>query len=103
MKTLITLITLLIATVIQSQNFTGTALYKTSQKSNFSMKSDKNGMDKKLQEQIRQRIQKMNQKTFILNFDKTTSTYKEKEKLKTPNPKQNGITILVTKLLILKK
>jgi GLPGLI family protein len=94
MKTLITLITLLIATVIQSQNFTGTALYKTSQKSNFSMKSDKNGMDKKLQEQIRQRIQKMNQKTFILNFDKTTSTYKEKEKLKTPNPKQNGITIL---------
>jgi GLPGLI family protein len=94
MKILITLFTLLITVVTQSQNFTGKAIYKTSQKSNFSMKNDKGNVDEKLQEQIRQRIQKMNQKTFVLNFNKVSSTYKEEEKLDNPQSNISGVRVV---------
>ena len=40
----------------------------------------------------------MNQKTFILEFDKTSSVYKEEEKLKTPNPKANRTGVVVMNL-----
>lgn len=94
MKTIISLLTLLITTANQSQNFTGKATYKTSQKSDFSVNNDKGNVDEKLQEQIRQRIQKMNQKTFVLNFDKTSSTYKELDKLDNPKKNVAGVQVI---------
>lgn len=94
MKILITLFTLLITMATKSQNFTGKAVYKTSQKSNFSMQNDKGNVDEKLQEQIRQRIQKMNQKTFVLNFNKISSTYKEEEKLDNPKSNTSGVRVV---------
>ncbi len=37
-----------------------------------------------MQKQIEERMRKMFEKTFILNFDKTASIYKEEEKLDAP-------------------
>ncbi|MBU3010612.1 GLPGLI family protein [Polaribacter vadi] len=94
MKTFITAFTLLLVCTLQAQNFTGKAIYKTSQKSNFKMNNEK-GVDDKMQEELRKRIQKMYQKTFILEFDKTTSTYKEDIKLEEPKPQVGGNNVVV--------
>lgn len=91
MKTIITAFALLMVVSINAQNFQGKAIYKTSQKSTFKIEDDKNtGMDAAMQEEIRQRFQKMNQKTYILNFDKNTSTYKQEVKLKSPTAAITG-------------
>lgn len=91
MKTIITAFALLMVVSLNAQNFQGKAIYKTSQKSTFKIKEDKStGIDAAMQEQIRQRFQKMNQKTYILNFDKNTSTYKQEEKLKSPTSSISG-------------
>ena len=91
MKTIITTLALIFVIAINAQNFTGKAIYKTSQKSSFKFGEDQKGVDDKMQEEIRKRIQKMNQKTFILNFDKNASTYKEEVILKEPKP-QVGVS-----------
>lgn len=88
MKTILTTFALLMVVSINAQDFQGKAIYKTSQKSNFKISDDKSsGMDEAMQEKIRERMQKMNQKTYILNFDKNTSTYKQEEKLESPEAK----------------
>jgi GLPGLI family protein len=46
-------------------------------------------MSEAQKQELEERFQKMNQKTFILEFDKTTSSYKEEEKLNAPNPQAN--------------
>ncbi|MEE9409022.1 MAG: GLPGLI family protein [Polaribacter sp.] len=97
MKSILTVITILIAFSINAQNFQGRAIYKTSQKSTFNMSKEKNpGMDDKMQEEIRKRIQKMHQKTFILEFDKYNSTYKQEVVLKSPESqaKRNRIRVM---------
>ena len=50
----------------------------------------------KSKSELEERFQKMNQKTFILEFDKTTSSYKEEDKLNAPNPQANmgGVQII---------
>lgn len=94
MKTIISIITLCIAFSLNAQNFTGKAIYKTSRKSNFKLNNEE-GVNDKMQEEIQKRIQKMNQKTFILEFDKTTSTYKEDVKLEAPKPQIGGGSVMV--------
>lgn len=94
MKKLLILTILFTSLFSFAQNFTGKATYKTSRKSNFKMKSDK-GVDEKMQEELRKRIQKMNQKTFTLEFDKTTSIYKEDVKLEAPKPQVGGNQVMV--------
>ena len=43
-----------------------------------------------MQKNIEERMKKMFEKTFILNFDKQASIYKEEEKLDTPGQGQGG-------------
>ena len=43
-----------------------------------------------MQKQIEKRMKKMFERTFILNFDKTASIYKEEEKLDAPGGQQQG-------------
>lgn len=95
MKTIITTIALLLTFSINAQNFQGKAIYKTSRKSNFKISSNTAGVNDKMQDEIQKRIQKMNQKTFVLEFDKHTSTYKEEVALKTPNPKAGKNNVMV--------
>jgi GLPGLI family protein len=87
MKTIITIITLCISFSFTAQNFTGKAIYKTSRKSSINFGEGQEGVTDKMQEDLKKRMQKMNQKTFILEFDKTTSIYKQEEKLAAPNVK----------------
>jgi GLPGLI family protein len=91
MKTIMAAVALLFVFTINAQNFTGKAIYKTSKKSSFKFGEGQKGVDDKMQEKIRKRIQKMNQKTFILNFYKNSSTYKEEVTLKEPKPQVGGL------------
>lgn len=87
MKTIITTLAIVLVTSLSAQNFTGKATYKTSKKSSISFGGGQNGVTPEMEEQLKKRMQKMNQKTFFLNFDKTTSTYKQEEKLAAPKVK----------------
>jgi GLPGLI family protein len=71
-----------------AQDFTGKAVYKTNRKTGFKIGGESN-MSEAQKQELEERFQKMNQKTFILEFDKTTSSYKEEEKLNAPNPQAN--------------
>ena len=71
-----------------AQDFTGKAVYKTNRKTGFKIGGDSN-MSEAQKQELEEGFQKMNQKTFILEFDKTTSSYKEEEKLNAPNPQAN--------------
>ena len=89
--------TILLCTfIINAQNFTGKAIYKTSIKSSFSFGDDKNStMSDDVKKQLQARLQKMNQKTFILNFDQKTSSYKEEITLDVPKPQVGGGNIVM--------
>jgi len=78
-----------------AQDFTGKAVYKTNRKSGFTIGGDSN-MSEAQKQELEERFQKMNQKTFILAFDKITSSYKEEEKLNAPNPQANmgGVQVI---------
>ncbi|MCW2118647.1 GLPGLI family protein [Flavobacterium sp. 7A] len=76
----------------QAQEFQGMAVYasKTSSaemKDRF--KNDKN-MTPDRQKQIEERMKSIFEKTFILNFDKSASIYKEEEKLDAPGQGSEG-------------
>ena len=87
---------LLCTFIINAQNFTGKAIYKTSIKSSFSFGDDKNStMSDDVKKQLQARLQKMNQKTFILNFDQKTSSYKEETTLDVPKPQVGGGNIVM--------
>lgn len=96
MKTAISILIVLLSFAMNAQIFSGKAIYKTSRKSSFSFDTEKNsGISDEMQKQLQARIQKMNQKTFILNFDKKTSTYKEDVKLDAPNPQVGGAGVMI--------
>lgn len=78
-----------------AQDFQGTATYesKTSM-GDFKGRIGNNAqIDPEMQKQIQERMKKMMEKTFILNFDRTSSIYKEEEKLETPGQNQGGFGI----------
>jgi hypothetical protein len=47
-----------------------------------------------MQKMIEERMKKMFEKTFILNFDKSASIYKEEEKLEAPGTQQGGMRMM---------
>ena len=68
------------------KDFQGMAVYesKTSTSDFKSRMSGNKDMTPEMQKMIEERMKKMFEKTFILNFDKTSSIYKEEEKLEAP-------------------
>lgn len=98
MRAVITTFVLLFLTNISAQNFTGKATYKTSRKSSFKFGKNQKGVSDEMKEQMKARMQKMNQKTFILEFDKHTSTYKQDVKLDAPKPQLGGARVMVMSL-----
>ena len=96
--TIITTLTLFFGTTINAQNFTGKAIYRTSKKSTLKFGKDQDGVTDKMQEELKKQLQKMNQKTFILEFDRKTSTYKEEVSLASPKSKIGGVGVFVTSL-----
>lgn len=71
---------------LHAQDFQGMAVYE-SKTSTSDVKSKLEGnkdITPDMQKMIEDRMKQMFEKTFILNFDKTTSIYKEEEKLDAP-------------------
>ena len=86
MKKIIIASILMISGIIQAQNFQGMAVYesKTSTAEFAKGLSGNKDITPERQKQIAERMKKMFEKTFILNFDKSASIYKEEEKLDAP-------------------
>ncbi|PZQ87670.1 GLPGLI family protein [Flavobacterium lindanitolerans] len=79
-----------------SQEFQGMAVYesKTSapdMKSRFSANRE---ITPEMQKTIEERMKKMLEKTFILNFDKAASIYKEDERLDAPGQNNGGFRMM---------
>ena len=76
---------------MDAQEFQGLAVYE-SKTSTSDFKANFGGnreITPDMQKNIEERMKKMMEKTFVLNFDKTASIYKEQEKLDAPG--QNGM------------
>jgi len=99
MKKNLVLIFLFFSTIVFSQkDFQGMAVYesKTSMgEFNDRMKGNKD-ITPEMQKMIEERMKKMFEKTFILNFDKSTSIYKEEEKLDSPGQNQGGFRMMTS-------
>lgn len=71
---------------IMGQEFQGTAVYESKTSiSEYKSRIDKNKeLTPEIKKRIEDRMKSMSEKTFILNFDKSGSIYKEEEKLEAP-------------------
>ena len=94
MKTIITTFALLFVCTINAQEFSGKAIYKTSRKSNFKIGGENSTMSEQQTKDIEARLQKLNQKTFILQFDKISSLYEEEVTLNAPKPTARGVKVM---------
>ena len=74
------------------KDFQGMAVYesKTSTSDFKSRMSGNKDMTPDMQKMIEERMKKMFEKTFVLNFDKSASIYKEEEKLDSPGQQGGG-------------
>jgi GLPGLI family protein len=94
MKTIITALAFFIVATITAQEFSGKAIYKTSRKSNIKIGGENSTMSEQQTKEIEARLQKMNQKTFILQFDKISSVYEEEVSLNAPKPTARGLKVV---------
>ena len=95
MKKVTTIIVFFLSVTIFAQSFQGKATYKTHQKFDFKMNKEKSGVNSDLQKQLKAQLMKQFQKTYTLNFDKSTSTYKQNEELSSPQAATNGMQIKI--------
>lgn len=89
---LFALLVALISLPATAQEFQGMAVYesKTSTSEMMGQLSNMSQMTPDMQKMIEERMKKMFEKTFILNFNKTASIYKEEEKMDAPGSESQG-------------
>ena len=77
---------------LNAQDFQGMAVYETKTSTADFMKgmSGNREVTPEMQKNMEERMKKMFEKTFILNFDKSASIYKEEEKLDAPGQQGGG-------------
>ena len=77
-------------------DFQGMAVYesKTSTSEFKERMAGNKGMTPDMQKMIEERMKKMFEKTFVLNFDKSASIYKEEEKLDAPGGQGGGMRMM---------
>jgi GLPGLI family protein len=94
MYKIILLLTALVLTSIglKAQEFQGMAVYESkTSTADFKTRMEGNkNMTPEMMKNIEDRMKKMFEKTFILNFDKSASIYKEEEKLEAPGQGGGG-------------
>ena len=81
---------------MDAQEFQGLAVYE-SKTSTSDFKANFGGnreITPDMQKNIEERMKKMMEKTFVLNFDKTASIYKEQEKLDAPGQNGTGMRMM---------
>ncbi|WP_298139302.1 GLPGLI family protein [Flavobacterium sp.] len=98
MKKIFFSVTFLLAFITSNaqKDFQGMAVYE-SKTSTAEFKSRMDGnkdITPEMQKMIEERMKKMFEKTFILNFDKTSSIYKEEEKLDAPGQGGGGMRMM---------
>jgi GLPGLI family protein len=79
---------------LHSQDFQGMAVYE-SKTSTGDFKMDSPQITPEMQKMIQERMKKAFEKTFILNFDKSASLYKEEERLDAPG-QENGMRMMAS-------
>jgi GLPGLI family protein len=92
-KIIVTLAALFLANfILNAQEFQGMAVYQSKTSiSEFKSRIEGNKeLTPEIKKRIEERMKSMSEKTFILNFDKSASIYKEEEKLETPTQGQGG-------------
>jgi len=99
-KIILALAVILGSMQIQAQEFQGVAVYesKTSTSDMTARFSGNRDFTPEMQKMMEERMKKMLEKTFILNFDKAASIYKEEEKLETPG-QQNGGSRMMSSMM----
>ncbi|WP_338407426.1 GLPGLI family protein [uncultured Flavobacterium sp.] len=93
-KVIFTLIFILVGHLeLRAQEFQGMAVYesKTSTADFKSRFEGNKNFTPEMQKNMEERMIKMFEKTFILNFDKSTSIYREEEKLDAPGKNGGGM------------
>ena len=83
MKKLLLSAFILLGSFVNAQDFQGMAVYESKTSTADFMKGMSGNRDitPEMQKNIQERMKKMFEKTFVLNFDRTASIYKEEEKL----------------------
>lgn len=83
---------------LQAQDFQGMAVYESkTSTSEFKTRLDGNkDITPEMRAMAENAMKQMFEKTFILNFDKTTSVYKEEEKLDAPGQGQPGFKMITS-------
>jgi GLPGLI family protein len=81
---------------IYGQDFQGMAVYESkTSTSDFKSRFEGNKeMTPDMKKMIEERMKKMFEKTFVLNFDKQASIYKEEEKLESPGQSGGGMRMM---------
>lgn len=101
MKRIAYLIIALVGTMAQAQDFQGMAVYeaKTAMPDISKMgggTANRPEITPEMKKQIEERMKKALEKTFILRFDKSSSTYLEDEKLDAPGQDNSGMRIMAS-------
>ena len=91
-NTILAIISLTTFMAVAQKDFQGMAVYESkTSTSEFAKNFDGNkDMTPEMKTQIMERMKKMFEKTFVLNFDKSASIYKEEEKLDAPGQGGGG-------------
>ncbi|MDR6761093.1 GLPGLI family protein [Flavobacterium sp. 2755] len=101
MKKLSYLLLIFAFTQVHAQkDFQGMAVYesKTQPPKFEGMRAGNRDITPEMQKSMEERMKQMLEKTFILNFDKTASIYKEEEKLETPG-QQGGFRVMMSSMM----
>ncbi|MEN2399704.1 GLPGLI family protein [Flavobacterium sp. MC2016-06] len=90
-----------LSTQMQAQkDFQGMAVYESkTQAPKFEGMRGNRDITPEMQKNIEERMKQMLEKTFILNFDKSASIYKEEEKLEAPGQQQGGMRVMMNSFM----
>jgi len=98
MKSLIRIITigiiLLVSSNVKAQDFQGEATYKSKRK--VDIKLDSTQMGSEMADQMMEMLKKQFEKTYILDFNKEESIYKEEEALAAPQPQGMNVVMVMS-------
>lgn len=83
---------------VEAQSFQGMAVYESKTSTAEMMKNMPKPKDvtPEMQKGMEERLKKMFERTYVLNFDKTTSIYKEEEKLDAPGQSNQGARMMMS-------
>lgn len=101
MKRIVFLVAAVVCSItLQAQEFQGMAVYESKTSIGDDMfKASGREITPEMKEMIMERMKSVFEKTFILNFDKTASLYKEEEKLDAPGQGMGGMKMMVSSFL----